>query len=154
GTTAQVVVRYLPNHSQSNSMNLVSYTNAPVCRTEVEKAPRPGGMLRLAAVGLRRAVAGGKTVLPGSGQGREQELDLALGRVGGGRTVDDGGRDVDTVGAADGRVSWAARTGSVAPAREPNGSIARLPSTSMATSGPPVMNSTSDEKNGFSTCSS
>src|SRR5690606_11358455 len=111
GTTAQVVVRYLPDHSQSNSMNLVSYATAPVCRTVVEKAPRPGGMLRLAAVGLRRAVAGGKRVLPGSGQVREEELDLALGRVGGVRTVDDVGLDVETVVAADGAGSGEDRVG-------------------------------------------
>ncbi len=47
-----------------------------------------------------------------------------------------------------------ALTGSVAPARARNASMARGPSTTMATSGPPVMNSTSSPKNGLLACSS
>ena len=47
----------------------------------------------------------------------------------------------------------AALTGSVAPASCRNESIARGPSTTAATSGPEVMNSTREPKNGFSLCS-
>jgi len=50
-------------------------------------------------------------------------------------------------------VPGVALTGSVAPARARNASIARGPSTTRASSGPLVMNSTSEAKNGRSRCS-
>ncbi|SKT78583.1 Uncharacterised protein [Mycobacteroides abscessus subsp. abscessus] len=44
-------------------------------------------------------------------------------------------------------------TGSVPPAIWRNAAIARGPSSTAATSGPEVMNSSSEPKNGFSACS-
>ncbi len=64
-----------------------------------------------------------------------------------------GAGDVGASLVSDERIDGVAFTGSVAPASARNASMARGPSATRASSGPPVMNSTSEPKNGFSRCS-